>query len=285
MFCPTRVRLFIGAANFDGPLNGRYFVANKVIASTKRHLANPAPTGKSDEVQLVTEFAVNFNKALDKSGYPSPTQQRAIRLAEAFEVSPAASRKWLTGSGLPSPATLKRIATTLGFSLDTVFGMPHQATGDGSDERAPVYYVAGNAKGRRYTAAAFEKGSYLSSPDHGGLLAEASFIVECWQRIRIYGLDCRRHEVFFGFDARVRSVEENNYYLLCRSDGTLFLAATRLAIDGTLLMGLGDFGDGPRYPEQHFIFNKSLLLEEAPPPSPGRLRVIGRLSGMLNLSF
>ena len=242
--------------------------------------------GKTEEAQLVAVFVVNFNEALDKAAYPSPTQQRAIRLAEEFGVSPAAARKWLTGSGMPSPALLKRMGTALGFSLDTVFGMPHKSRSHGTEDRVPVYYLAaGHSKGRTYAAAAFEKGSYLSSPDHEGLIEGVSFILQCWQRIRIHDLDCRRGEVFFGFDARIRSIYENNFYLLCRSDGTLFLAATRLAIDGSLLVGLGDSADGPRYPEQHFIFNNSLTLEEPPPASPGKLRVVGRLTGILSLAF
>jgi len=56
-------------------------------------------------------FAKRFRQALEELGY-APTEQ--TRLAELFEVSGQAVRKWAEGLSMPASARMPHVAATLG---------------------------------------------------------------------------------------------------------------------------------------------------------------------------
>lgn len=67
-------------------------------------------------------FGQRFNEVLDLHGYPRKGTGRTVMLAQSFDVSISAARKWVEGIAIPGYDKLLTIARTFNVSIDWLLG-------------------------------------------------------------------------------------------------------------------------------------------------------------------
>lgn len=78
---------------------------------------------------ILKRFSRNLNLILDAAGYPDTKSGRQIRLAEDFNVSPTAARKWLFALSLPEMKTLIAMSERYNRSIGELLGQETRPMG------------------------------------------------------------------------------------------------------------------------------------------------------------
>lgn len=238
---------------------------------------DPAPrkTRKRTSPEVLKRFSIIFNQALDQNNVKPLHFGRHVAVANMFNVSISAARKWITGDSLPDTDNLIAIAHKFGYTVDMLIG--------NEDQRPKSNFV---------TVPVMEIGSNSQNVPRKVINLDDALLDDSMRMkindIEVYPVDNddMSPEIYPGdyvfIEMSASSMEDRRVYVFETNDSRVLIRKVNLELDGSYLLTCADRRN--RYDIR--VAASDISIDGWPSNAPKTLlRMIGPVHGVFKRSI